>query len=648
MQAVGIGPPLLDLKSLSPGRAQAYPAQDQFKSLLQQRIVSRGYSGSRSSSRGLDRTVLKAQLRQARPTAAKSSTSRLFAKMPKFTNRYAARHEGRDPLPLHITEKLANMENSVHNTGKLGETPASQTAAGSSSRSWQANLRARALALTQNPSQAAAVAPTATIEMPQVLKELIEFLNQQPGQALKVPPDRLPEVEAFLLKAGLPPEQVENLLASPRFQELGLTATAIQSAWQKAVEDTLQQNTAAELQAPLNSSATGPAPVSTGQTPAAVNPLLSVTGQPDYQRLWQDLTLPPQALADVRLELQQLGVPPEALADLNAQNFPQGIPLTRVWELIEQVPKPAALAADPAKGNTTPESPLLLDGGQEVEKWRQLLVLSGMDPELAQLLISGSSPANREELRTGLLKLAPPPESPAELEVPKPLYLPQSVRVRSLPLLQQQPDTGQEGSGDGGNWTRNFTFTPQAREINLPGAPNLNNFLALITNSSPLLGDRPVSAEAAPVLNSNTLNTYLTPAARDALWSQVQTGVLGNLRPGVNQVTLTLDPPEMGKLHLTLNVRGEMVEVAAVATQQGVAEAGAAGVQQLAQALNQQGLILTQFQFHHQDEAPGQSHLAFFQNSGDRPQAGQKDPDTREQPTTPRQRRWTGGIDCFA
>jgi hypothetical protein len=70
-------------------------------------------------------------------------------------------------------------------------------------------------------------------------------------------------------------------------------------------------------------------------------------------------------------------------------------------------------------------------------------------------------------------------------------------------------------------------------------------------------------------------------------------------------------------------------------------------VQQLAQALNQQGLILTQFQFHHQDEAQGQPSLNFSQTPGDQKQAGKKEPDKWERPATPR-RQWNGGVDCFA
>ena len=106
----------------------------------------------------------------------------------------------------------------------------------------------------------------------------------------------------------------------------------------------------------------------------------------------------------------------------------------------------------------------------------------------------------------------------------------------------------------------------------------------------------------------------------------------------------------MGKLNLTLNVKGETVEVTAITTHSAVAEAATAGVQQLAQALSQQGLTLTQFQFHHQDEAAkGQTQFAFSQNSGDQKQTGKKDSDRWERPPTPRRQHDAGGgIDCFA
>lgn len=719
MQAVGVTPPVLNLKSLTPGRAEAYPAQDPFQSLFQQRIVSRGLTGGSSSSRTLNRTGMKSQLREAQPS---ESTSPLLRKKQNLFlhSSGSKKQEARDPISLNLTRKSINRADRSQSQEKSATSPETVD---SSSRSWKRHLRSRAMAA----QCAGAVIPPPATEMSAALKGLIKFLNQQPGQNLKVSPDQVPEVKEFLLKAGLPAEQVDRLLNSPSFEAKGLTASDLQGAWQEACQSSQQQALAIQMAQGTQSAAASAAKLASemppalkglvdflnqqpgqnlkvppdrlpelavflqkaGISPEQVEQLLNsprfqeqgltatdvqsawqssiqsslqglglngslqdLTSQSDYRQMWENLTLPPQALADLRLELQQLGVPPEALANLNPQNFPQGISLTQVWQFIQQVSQASAATAaanDPTKGNANPKSPQLLNAGQDLEKWRQLLVQSGMDQELAQVLVSGSNPTNREELRTSLMNLAPPPNPPSELEVPKPLYLPESVRVRTLHLFQQQLNAGQGGSGDGSKWAQNFEFSPQVQGTNFSRNADLNNFLALITGGDSLKADQLVSSGGVNTQNQS-INAFLTPEAREALWSQVQNGILGNLRPGENQVTLTLNPPEMGKLHLTLNVKGEMVEVTAISSHPAVAEAGTAGVQQLAQALNQQGLILTQFQFHHQDEAvKDQTNFAFSQTSGDQRQTGKKDnADKWEQPTTPRRRRGAGGIDCFA
>ncbi|MDD2902402.1 MAG: flagellar hook-length control protein FliK [Syntrophales bacterium] len=710
MQAIGVTPPVLNLKSLTPGRAEAYPAMDMFQSLLQQRILSRGYASSNASTGPLSRASLKAQVSQARPVSSNSASSRLFNKMPKFTVHTASTKGSRDPLPLHITEKLSNRTQAQ----RQEKSSTSMEKADSSSRILQKDRRSRTLGLIRGKSDLAkstgAVVPDGSTEMPPALKALKEILNQQPGQALKVSQDQIPQVKAFLLKAGLPAEQVEKLFNSSSFETKGLTAADLQAAWQEACHNSREQALAAQVAqgTPAVGAAEMPAALKslmdlvnqqpgqnlkvppdrlpevesfllrTGISPDQLEKLLNsprfqeqgltaaelqaawqnsiksslasqgvgqngsltaLTSQSDYREIWENLVLPPQSLADLRLELQQLGVAPEAVAKLTEQNYPQGLPLTQVWQLLQQAGKNADSLA---------HSPLLLNGGEQVGKWRQLLEQAGMDQEVAQSLVSGSSPTTREELRTGLLKMAPPAVQLQGQEIPKPLYLPQSVRVRAFPMWQQ-PDLGQGGSGDSssGNWTQNFAFSSQTQQVNLAGSSNLNNFLALLTGDTNLNTGQFTASEVTGSPTS-TVNALLTPEARAALWSQVQAGVLGNLSPGVNQVTLTLNPPEMGNLHLSLNVRGDLVEVTAIASHAAVAEAGAAGVQQLAQALNQQGLTLTQFQFHHQDEAPSQSNLAFFQNSGDQRQAGKKGADRWEQPPNPRRRRWAGGIDCFA
>ena len=220
MQASGVGLPLLDLKSLAPGRAQGYPDQDQFQSLLQQRMVSRGWTGGKSSAKSLDQAVLKAQLRQARPASSSSPTAtdrtklidRFPVSIPKKTN-----YRKPEGIPWKFMERKDKIQNQ--------EQPSTLTKPGdSSSNIWRPDPRSKAIRLSQGDSKtAAAVAqPNTQVEMPPALKKLQELLNQQPGQTLKVPPDRIPEVEAFLLNAGLPPQQVESLLTSPRFLEQGL------------------------------------------------------------------------------------------------------------------------------------------------------------------------------------------------------------------------------------------------------------------------------------------------------------------------------------------------------------------------------------------------------------------------------------------
>lgn len=690
MQAAGVTPPNLNVMSQSAPRAQGYPSQDKFKSLLQQRIASRSLDSS--SSRYTTRPGLSSQLDRARPvssaatsdvlndrpkwSAIRSSTSgtaptkasRLLVDAQSGANRVFGKSANTDPalaaavvqpntqMPEPLKQLLEFLNQQPGQSLKVSPDqvqelkgyllqaglPAAQVDSLINSANFQTKgLAAQDLqdawqAACQDSSQKALVAQlaqatpsqvaksTVNLDLPPALKALTELVNQQPGQTLKLTPERLQQVQAFLQKAGIPPEQVETLLNSSQVQEQGLTASAVQAAWQKSLKTTVKQALTA----------------SGSQLTAAQD----LTGQADYQNLWQNLTIPPQALSDLRLALQKLGAPPASLKDLNAQNFPNGVPVTQVWQLIQQTAKSANNAAP------------LINGKADLEKWRQLLTQAGMDPQVAQKLTSGLNPSNQGELRADLEQLAPQPAPQGE-EVAKPLYLPQGVRVRQVDSLLQKD--GGRGQGEGGsNLGQNLGSSPQAQAANLAGTTNpdigaadLQNFLAYLNSNATQQAGQTGAPEAAGGQTSAALPPYLTPAVKEALWAQVQSGVLGNLRPGENQVTLTLNPPDLGKLDLTLSLKGQAVEVMAVTTHAAVAEAGAAGVQQLAQALGQQGLILTHFQFHHQDEAQGQQpNFDFAQNPGDQRQSGKKESDSWEQPATPRRPRWTrnGGIDCFA
>lgn len=163
----------------------------------------------------------------------------------------------------------------------------------------------------------------------------------------------------------------------------------------------------------------------------------------------------------------------------------------------------------------------------------------------------------------------------------------------------------------------------------------------------PLPGGSHVSFHAPGAASASALVTespyaYLNPEMRQAMWSQLQEGILSNLSPGETQVKLSLQPPELGQVLLTLNVKDNFVEVTAATTRPEVAQMATAEIQQLVQSLSQQGLILTQFQMQVQDG--GDRPLLAL--SGQR-QAGKKDGESKDKDVTEKISQ-VGQVDCFA
>jgi flagellar hook-length control protein FliK len=115
--------------------------------------------------------------------------------------------------------------------------------------------------------------------------------------------------------------------------------------------------------------------------------------------------------------------------------------------------------------------------------------------------------------------------------------------------------------------------------------------------------------------------------------------VVSNLNQGENRVTLSLNPPSLGQVELTLHLSGQELAVTAVATRPEVAELASLGMPQLLQALAQQGLVLTQFQVRLQDqpERPISPILAG---------AREKDGEPKGNPSTTSRRR-SGEVDRF-
>ena len=53
----------------------------------------------------------------------------------------------------------------------------------------------------------------------------------------------------------------------------------------------------------------------------------------------------------------------------------------------------------------------------------------------------------------------------------------------------------------------------------------------------------------------------LSPQVRESLWSQIQSGITANLTPGESQVSLNLNPPELGHIQLNLRLVGQVHEI---------------------------------------------------------------------------------------
>jgi hypothetical protein len=386
-------------------------------------------------------------------------------------------------------------------------------------------------------------------------------MARHPDGGLKLPRERLPEVASLLLDAGLPAPRLERLLTHPGLSESGLTPR--------------------ELLAALR-----PGPV-VGQR---LSPPVPARELPDAGgRGWDRLRLPSEALPEVKLALHKLGVPPEALAAWEDEAAAAGVPLKQVWELLREA-QASRLSADTPQATASALADELAGGGpQEAEIWRQLLAKAGLPPEIVDALWGGADPASPGELRAKLLSLAPPQEPPAVQETPKPVYLPSRLRLSGWDWpTRQEPDAAGEQAA--------FRPQPGAAPAPPPGAPegSMNSWLPPAAPEAPGHPGAPGESLAA-----------LPPGWRQAVWDQVQQAIITNLKPGHSRLSLNLNPPELGRVSLTLNLEGHHLLVTAVAARPEVAHLARAQVNQLVQALSQQGLLLSHFQVQVEEGAPG-------------------------------------------
>jgi flagellar hook-length control protein FliK len=148
-----------------------------------------------------------------------------------------------------------------------------------------------------------------------------------------------------------------------------------------------------------------------------------------------------------------------------------------------------------------------------------------------------------------------------------------------------------------------------------------------------------VPGTGAPLSSTSPAWLSFAPEVRAALWSQLHSGIISNLQPGESQVSLKLNPPELGQIQLTLNLNGQELTVTAVASRPDVAELATQGVQQLLQSLAQQGLVLTQFQVRLQEHPGVQTSSLLAGNREKNSESGEKFP--------PPSRRRSSEVDRF-
>lgn len=408
---------------------------------------------------------------------------------------------------------------------------------------------------------------------PPLLRELARFLAALPGQTLKIPSQQVESLKAYLVQAGFPAGEVENLLFNPETQDYELSLGKLTALWQQ-IEGSAASAGGRGL--------TEDAPAH-GASPAA-----DPRQDPGYRRLWQVPTLSEDQMPILRLALARLGATPDQLSAVEGEAAGGGVSLAQVWEILAGSSK-----------NPLPSSELIAQqgvSGEELKTWRHLLQKAGLTPEEVDRLLGEPLPATQKELKASLLSLAPEP-AVTETQDPeggKPVYLPENLQVGAFRLGQDKENKASlfgEGrqafagvKGQGGE-TPVVSTASAAQEFFGATAAHLADPAAAQATAG-RAGGPPNAATWQP----------LNPALREAVWSQVQSGILSHLGPGESRVSLQLNPPELGRIHLTLQLNGQELAVTAMASRPEVAEMAAQGASQLLQSLAQQGVVLTQFQ----------------------------------------------------
>jgi hypothetical protein len=601
--------------------ASTPPAQDAFRDVFANHVLAR-MNARKDASGGTDRSLSK--------LGSTRSTNRSLS--PTGSSRQA-----------DIRRKTDNEANQALSRSKKEDTTrdasssedSRQTAAAARKRRHQevhkshhkpesptptAGLATEATQATSQTSQNQGGASTATT--PQALQDLIAFLQSFPGGSLKISPQQAPAVASYLQSAGLPQSEVDRLLTPDSNQEISLNAADLQAAWQQA---------AGQGQATVQTAAASQPAGATNQAANQPQQAQEIQQTPGYRAVWEKLTLPQNMVPTVRLALARLGASPQALAQLDDQGQGQGIPLTRVWQVLQGIKdgvSPGGGASDQTGATAAAEAAQEAVLGQqkvtgtEVQDWQQVLLKTGLPPEVVEKLLGQKSVGTQEQLKDSLLAAAPAVQPTPILAEPKPLYQPQDLQMRPFYWQSNLGGDQPQLNGDGSEAKGQDLTAQLAAPAPAPATPVPGENLALSAFATEIQGlTQGTAGTTGPLSETGSSWPTLPPEVRESLWAQLQAGITTNLDQGENKVTLNLNPPELGQIQLTLNLSGQNLSVTGVATRPEAAALASLGMPQLVQALAQQGFVLTDFQvrLQNQPERPISPVLAGTREKGSAP-----------------------------
>jgi flagellar hook-length control protein FliK len=604
--------------------ASTPPAQDAFREVFANHLLAR--MDTKAASGGTGRSLSRlGTARGANRSLSRTSNSRADIRRKDSPARSQTKQEN-SPQAAPSTEDsrqtaAAARERRHQEVRKSHHKPASQTpTAGLAPEQNQATSQT-----SQSQAGASAAAP------PQALQDLIAFLQSFPGGSLTISPDKAPAVASYLESAGLPQAEIDRLLTPASNQEISLNAADLQACQQAAGQGQGAAQGAAATQpaGAANQAATQPQEAQ------------EIQQTPGYREAWEKLTLPQNMVPTVRLALARLGASPQALAQLDDKGQGQGIPLTGVWQVLQGIKDGlnagsaseqtgAIAAAEASQAAVLGQQKV---SGAEMEDWRQVLLKAGLPSEVVEKVLGQKSVGSQEQLKDTLLAAAPEEQPAPTLSVPKPLYRPQDLQMRTFywqsNLGGDQPQLNGDGSGPNGQG-------PTAQPAAPAPAPG-ENFAHSAFGAEFQGVTQGASGGAAPLSATGSTWRLLPPEVRESLWTQLQAGITTDLGQGENKVTLNLNPPELGQIQLTLNLKGQDLSVTAVATRPEAAELASLGMPQLVQALAQQGLVLNDFQVRLQPDRPIAPVLAGTRDKSNGP--------GKESSTSSRRR--SGGVDRF-